>query len=113
MTLWGRTLGVLSTASAIVLWLIYAFFNPHGPAGVSQETMLLAFVMVALASSGLAASLQDRPWLLLLAALAALIPIGLVTLVTPGIFRWIGMVNLMTLAGAILLLADRRRSRIA
>jgi hypothetical protein len=113
MSLWGRTLGVLSTAGTILLWVIFVIFNPFSAAGVTPETLLVVFLMVILASTGLAASLLKRPWLLLLAGAASFVPVGLYTLGTGGVFRWIGALNLMTLSGAILLLVDRRQNRAA
>ncbi len=111
MTLWGRTLGSLSTAGAILLWLIFVFFNPNGGAVISVETVVVAALMVALASTGLAASLLRRPWLLLLAALISFVPVGLYTLGSPGMFRWIGALNIMSLAAAVMLVVDRRGNR--
>jgi hypothetical protein len=111
VTLWGRTLGVLSTAGAILLWFVFVFFNPYTGAGLDTGTMVVVFLMVMLASTGLAASLLSRPWLLLAAAVISFVPVGLYTLGVPGMFRWIGALNLMTLAGAALLVDDRRRNR--
>ena len=113
MTLWGRTLGILSTVGAMLLWIVFALFNPNGTVGLSTDTMIVVFLMITLASTGLAASLWRRPGLLLLAAVASFLPVGLYTLGTNGVFRWIGALNLMTLAGAILLLWDRRTNRAA
>jgi hypothetical protein len=113
MAIWGRTLGVLSTVGAILLWIVFALFNPNGTIGLTPETMVVVFLMVALASTGLAASLFHRPWLLLLAAVASFVPVGLYTLGTNGVFRWIGALNLMMLAGALMLLWDRRARRAA
>lgn len=113
MTLWGRTLGILSTAGAILLWIIFVFFNPNTGTGLGLDTMVVVFLMVTLASTGLAASLLSRSWLLLLVAVISLVPVGLYTLGVPGVFRWIGALNLMTLAGAIMLVVDRRRNRTA
>lgn len=72
MTLWGRTLGVLSTVAAMLLWLVFAFLNPYGTVGLGADTLVVVFVTVVLASTGLAASLQRQPWLLLLSTLASL-----------------------------------------
>ena len=113
MTLWGRTLGILSTIPVILLWIVFTFFNPNGTLGLGLDTMLVVFFMVTLASTALAASLFNRPWLLLLAAVASFVPVGLYTLGTIGVFRWIGALNLMTLSAAIMLLMDRRRNRAA
>lgn len=113
MALWGRTLGVMSTIGAILLWIVFVLFNPNGTVGIGTDTMIVVFLMVTLASTGLAASLFNRPGLLLLAALASFVPVGLYTLGTNGVFRWIGALNLMMLGGAVLLLLDRRSRRAA
>jgi hypothetical protein len=114
MTLWGRTLGVLSTVGAMLLWLAFAFFNPNGAADLGADTLLIVFLMVTLASTGLGASLFTRPWLLLLAAAASFIPVGLHLLLNiTGVIRWIGALNLMTLSAALMLVVDQRRNRAA
>lgn len=111
MTLWGRTLGVLSTLGAMLLWLIFVFYNPNGTVVIGPETLMVVFIMVTLASTALAGSLFNRPWLLLLAAVASLVPVGLYLLGNPGVFRWIGALNLMTLVAGVMLVVDQRRQR--
>ena len=113
MSLWGRTLGSMSTGAVILLWLVFVFFNPNGTLGMGVGTMVVVFLMVALASTGLAASLFGRPWLLLATALITFLPVGLYTLGTNGVFRWIGALNLMTLAASLMLVVDSRRNRSA
>jgi hypothetical protein len=113
MTLWGRTLGIMSTAAVILLWVVFVFFNPNGTLGMGRDTMIVVFLMVLLASTGLAASLLGRPWLLLATALIAFLPVGLYTLGTNGVFRWIGALNLMTLSAGLMLVVDSRRNRSA
>jgi len=103
----------LSTLPTILLWVVFVFFNPNGTLGMGADTMVVVFLMVTLASTGLAASLLRRPWLLLLAAVASFVPVGLYTLGTVGVFRWIGALNLMTLAAGIMLVVDRRRDGTA
>jgi hypothetical protein len=78
-----------------------------------MDTMVVVFLMVMLASSALAASLLGKPWLLLAAAIVAFVPVGLYTLGTNGVFRWIGALNLMTLAAGVMLVLDRRNNSTA
>jgi hypothetical protein len=113
MSLWGRTLGILSTVGAILLWVAFVFLNPLATGFPAPDTLFIVFLMVSLASTGLAASLWNRPGLLLLAAVASFVPVGLYVLGTPGPFRWIGALNVMTLAAAILWLVDRWQRRAA
>jgi hypothetical protein len=97
----------------MLLWLAFVFFNPYSAVNPAPDTLLIVFIMVTLASTGLAASLWDRPWLLFLAGLASFVPVGFYILGTPSVFRWIGALNLMTVSGALLCLVDRRQRRSA
>lgn len=113
----ARVLGVVSSASSAVLWVVF-LLNPYGgQGGDSLKTRLIAFAMIGLSAWGVAVSIKMRARWLAVAAVASLVPIGLYVALTPGVFKWIGLFNaLMLLAAIVMGLAKRsaggpRRSR--
>jgi hypothetical protein len=104
MTKVARFAGALACAATAGLWLVFLFANPYAAPG----SFLLPAAMLLLAALGGAAAWLGKPYGLLAAALASFAPVGLYLLGTPGIFRGIGVLNLVALLAAALMLAGRR-----
>jgi hypothetical protein len=92
--LW-RVFGAGAWALTIVLWLVLWFFNPYTSAG--GTITIPGMVMILVAIFGVFASLKGS-WLgQLLASLASIFPIGLYLLGSPGIFAFIGILNMLSI----------------
>ena len=84
--------------STLALWIVLWFFNPYTTSG---ETMTVpGLVMILVAIFGVFASLRKSGIGQSIAALSSFIPIGLYLLGTPGIFAFIGVLNIMALVPA-------------
>lgn len=90
--------GLLVAAGTLVFWLVGLLYLP-------PVSWLVAGVMIGLSLIAGYASLRERPYLLLLVALFSFFPVGYYLLGTPGLFRWIGVLNLFlfVMAGGIFL----------
>lgn len=95
----ARIVGLVAALSAIVLYGVLLFHSPdRGPYPVAAAMVLLALVVIW-------GVIADRPVPVLAAFLLSLFPVGLYFLGTPGIFAWIGVMNVFYLvAGALLVL---------
>ncbi len=101
----GRITGTLAACGAIVLWLIFLFANPYNNQGQAVDTVLVAILMLFLGALGVLAALTNRPYLMAFLAAAMFVPVGLYTLGTPGLFRGIGLLELVYFAAALLMAA--------
>jgi hypothetical protein len=86
-----------------------SFLNPYGYQGATATTYIIATLMVLLAVIGLVAILVAKPYWVLIVALASFIPVGFYLLGTPGIFRWIGVFNVLLFVSGLLMLVGRKR----
>ncbi len=93
----GQFIGGAVSLGLVVLWLVFAFFNPYGKQGQTPQTWVTVAVMIALAIAGLAFALTRRAAGVLIVAGASLLPVGLYLLGTPGLFRWIGILCCVSL----------------
>ena len=100
----GRLLGLSASVGTIGLWSVFSFLNPYGYQGFSNSQYLIAGVMTILAIVGLTAALQEKPYIMLAVFGLSFIPVGLYLLGTPGIFKWIGVFNLLLLCSALIYL---------
>jgi hypothetical protein len=96
----GRALGAAASAACAVSWGLLAYASPYGPEGTGPESRALAWLMIAVALAGLVAALCATARWLATAALVSLFPTGLYLAMTPGVFRWIGVSNVVMLAAA-------------
>ena len=101
-----RIAGYLACLGSAILLVVLKFFNPYTPEIVRSVPVTL---MLMLALAGMAASLAAKPYWMLALAIISFIPIGLYLLGTPGIFRWVGVLNLLFLAAGLLMLFARRK----
>lgn len=107
----GQFIGGAVSLGLVALWLVFAFFNPYGKQGQTPQTWVTVVVMLALAIAGLAFALTRHAAGVLIVAGASLLPVGLYMLGTPGLFRWIGILDVLLLAAGLLLLPGRGRGR--
>jgi hypothetical protein len=103
----SRVLGVLAAMGILALWLIFAFANPYDPSGLAFDARLTTAVMIFLAGFGLLAALAGRPFWMAFIFAAMFVPVGFYVLGTPGLFMWIGILELAFLATALLMIFTR------
>lgn len=95
----AQVMGLVSATGGLVLCAVFVWFNPY-TAGVL--TLPIA-VRVAIGLGGLFAAFKGwRFWMLVVFA-ASFLPLGLYLLGTPGIFKWIGISDLVYLVATLLL----------
>ncbi|MSR11415.1 MAG: hypothetical protein EXR84_06395 [Gammaproteobacteria bacterium] len=95
--LW-RIAGVSIWTSSLVLWIVLWFFNPYASTG---ETITIpGMVMILVALFGVFASMKGSGMGQLLASLGSILPIGLYVLGSPGLFAFIGVLNIVAIIPA-------------
>jgi hypothetical protein len=99
-------MGVVCGAAAFVLWAIFLFWNPYRAPDV--QSALIPMVMSILVLCGIGAALLRAPWGMLLFG-AAMLPIGLYVVLTPGIFKFIGVATIGFVLTAIWAVAAARK----
>lgn len=103
----GQVTATLAAIGTIALWLIFLFANPYDNPAQVTDSVLIVILMLILSTLAVLASLTGRPyWMAFLAAIM-LVPVGLYTLGTPGLFRWIGILEIIFLAAALLMIASK------
>lgn len=107
--IFARLSGALACGGAVALWLVFLFANPHGQGGRTAGTFFVAGTMIALAAAGAAASIAGEPLWMGAVAAVSLCPVGFYVLLTPSVFLWIGVCNLLLLAAAVFLYRAARR----
>ena len=106
----GRWIGFLASVTTLCLWAVFLFANPYGSEGVSSDTYAVPAVMVALATAGFVAAWRIIPILMFIVFAISLFPVGLYLLGTPGIFRWVGVCNILFLPSGLLMRARHRHN---
>jgi hypothetical protein len=99
-------MGVVCGAAAFILWAIFLFWNPYRAPDV--QSALIPAVMSVLVLCGIGAALLRAPWGMLVFGAAAL-PIGLYVLLTPGIFKFIGVATIGFVLAALCAVAAARK----
>ncbi len=95
----SRIAGLLTLSGIIGLYITLAFFNPYAEGGMTLPIM----AMMLLAFIGVIATLKARPYIMFAISLALFLPIGFYMLGTPGIFMWIGILNLLFTTASLLM----------
>lgn len=98
----ARLIGMLASLGVLGLYLVYVFFNPYSPGSLTLPIV----VMLTLALVGALAAWWAKPYFMLAVFLVAFIPMGLYTLGTPGLFKWIGILQLIFLLASVLMAAE-------
>lgn len=104
----GRVLGVITMLGVIGLWLVLLFYNPYGYQGFTARTGWMAGLMIFLAAIGLLLCLAGKPYWMAFIFAVMFTPVGLYTMGTPGIYRWVGILELIFAGAALLMIAARQ-----
>ncbi|MBI1877108.1 MAG: hypothetical protein HYR94_02545 [Chloroflexi bacterium] len=102
-------IGLIAASLTVILYSVLLFFNPYTNQPATAETHWIAVIMILLALLVGWASLKYMPVLIFLAFLASFFPVGLYMLGTPGLFRAIGVGNLLYLMAVILMVIYRKK----
>lgn len=105
---YGRTLGVAASFAMVVLWAVFLLrgSDTHGSSVMSGK---VAIFMLFIGVIALGASWRAKPVGMLTAFAASFLPVGMYTLASGGIYRLIGVADLLLLAAAVLLLREYER----
>jgi len=99
--------GLFAAALAVYYWVRMVFTNPYnGP--VHSDVVFNTFVMVLLPACLAMASILIKKPLLMYGAFLLALPTGFYMALTPGIFKWYGVVLVLYLASAILMTLDSK-----
>lgn len=96
-----RMVGLGASVGIITLWGVFSFFNPDGYQGITAWTYVVIILMVLLAIVGIVGVLLDNARLMLAVFVPSFVPVGFYLLGTPGLFRWIGIFNLLFLLASL------------
>ncbi len=107
----ARSVGLVGAFSTAVLWLVFVFFNPYLSPDQAPDPgpYVMGAMMVLLSVAAAWAVLKLRTGILFLAFAASFVPVGFYVLLTPSIFKWIGVCNLLYLVAGLLMLGARPR----
>lgn len=94
----SRAISLFALAGINGLYISIAFFNPYAAGGMTLPILGMMF----LACTGVIAVLKAKPRIALGISLALFVPIGFYTMGTPGIFRWIGILNLLFVTASLM-----------
>lgn len=86
-----RLIGMLASLGTLGLYTVLVFFNPYRAGSLTAPIML----MLLLAAVGFLVAWKTNPYLMLVVFLTSFIPVGFYLLGTPGLFRWIGVLNVL------------------
>jgi hypothetical protein len=105
----SRLVGLAASVGVISLWSIFSFLNPYGYEGMSSAVYLIAALMIVLGVVGIVAVLTERSRLMVAVFVLSFVPIGFYLLGAPGLFRWIGIFNILFLLSGLVMLALRHK----
>ena len=106
----GRVLGTVAALGAALLWALFLFRNPNAPPAEGRAITFGGLMMLSALLSAGAAGLGAHLGMYLL-FFVSFFPVGMQTLMGPGLFTLVGWLNLAYLASAVLVhRAVRRRS---
>ena len=106
-----RLIGLTGAGVSLVLYGCFVFFNPYSDQGLNPQVYIVVILMSLLALLAGWAAIKFKPGWLLAAFLLSFFPVGLYLLGTPGVFRWIGLGNLLYLLAGLSLILYRRQQR--
>lgn len=107
----GQACGAFSAAVVLGLTAIFFLRNPYSPEALTGGTLLMG-LMALLAFIAGASALTKRPGPLLFVFVFSFVPVGTYLIVTPGVFRWIGVADLGYLVAAVCLVSGRVQLKI-
>tara|TARA_B100001123_G_scaffold449662_1_gene615961 strand:+ start:3597 stop:4016 length:420 start_codon:yes stop_codon:yes gene_type:complete len=115
----GRSLGVIASVGAIVLWVIFIFQSPYidfvaGPQAtitpdgqlIFTKAMLFGSLMILASSVSAVASVRGAHLAMYMLFAVSFFPVGVYVMLGPGIFQAIGWLNLIYLVSALIVHVD-------
>lgn len=109
MRRWGQFLAAGAGLGAAALWLMFLFANPYAPRAQGRALTFGGLMMLS-ASVSVAAALRGAHLGMYLLFVVSFFPVGGAALTGPGLFSAIGWLNLLYLAGAVLVHAATARA---
>jgi hypothetical protein len=106
-----RLIGLTGAGLTLLLYGGFVFFNPYSNQGLEADVYGVAILMSLLALLAGWAAVKFKPDWLLIAFMASFFPVGLYLLGTPGVFRWIGIGNLLYMLAGLSLILYRRQQK--
>ena len=105
----ARLICLAGALAAIVLWVVFMFFNPYSSPeqGFDAGPYFMAVMMILLAVATVWAALNFEPLILLGTFVGSFAPAGFYVLLTPSIFKWIGVCNLLYLVALVLMVGAK------
>lgn len=97
----GRVLGTMAALGAIALWAAFLFRNPYAEPAQGRVFLFGSLMMIAGVVSAVAAALGAHLAMYLL-FFVSFFPVGVYSMLGPGIFRVIGWLNVVYLLATIL-----------
>lgn len=108
----GVSAALAGNLLALVLWVVLSAEILLRPK-IESGPMAVAVAMVVLATLGLGAAWHRSPGALLIVFGMSFVPVGFHALATPGLYRLIGVGDLLALVGALLLIGAAPRAATA
>ena len=115
----GRSLGVIASVGAIILWVIFIFQSPYidfvaGPQAtitpdgqlIFTKAMLFGSLMILASSVSAVASVRGAHLAMYMLFAVSFFPVGVYVMLGPGIFQAIGWLNLIYLVSALIVHTD-------
>ncbi|MGH9349830.1 MAG: hypothetical protein ACRD26_21475 [Vicinamibacterales bacterium] len=106
----GRLLATCAALGALSLWAIFLFGNPYAPRAQGRVLTFGSLMILSTIVSAAAAALGAHLAMYLL-FVVSFFPVGLYVLTGPGLFSAIGWLNLVYLAGALLVHRSMRQAK--
>lgn len=98
----GRLVVVVTGLGIVMLWAVLALGGREGgmvrTAGPPFWVVWMIFTTLAVMAA--VGAWRRSPLVALTAGFVSLVPVGLYFLVLPGVFRWIGILNVVLVVGA-------------
>ena len=115
----GRSLGVIASVGARILWVIFIFQSPYidfvaGPQAtitpdgqlIFTKAMLFGSLMILASSVSAVASVRGAHLAMYMLFAVSFFPVGVYVMLGPGIFQAIGWLNLIYLVSALIVHTD-------
>ncbi len=106
----GQAVGVVSGVICLGLTAVFLFAHPYGQAGMTSASEWGMVGLAVLAGGTAVLAYLNRPQWILLTFILSFVPVGFYLLLTPGIFRWVGVAHLGYLAAYFVLTAVQKRN---
>ncbi len=102
--------GLMALASAACFWIVLVYANPYSKSVGVDSTIITIAEMLLPACVSVLSLLLRRPLFMYVATLGAA-PVGFYFALTPGVFKWYGVVPVLYFVSAALMSFDRMQER--